>query len=126
MAPPTGESGDGVLRLYFACRLKLEFHAFKVTSDAGLLPYRELDDAVGLIEISGDMLTGHPRGKSGRHGLAGQFSQSVFGRLGLQSGHLHAYACVAEGGGALVVDHTAGKTGGDQGQSCPPCRCVTL
>jgi len=77
-----GESKDGVLRLYFDRRLKLEFHGSKVTSDAGLLPYRELDDAVGLTEIAGDVLTDTRRGKNGRHGLVGLFRQSVFGRLG--------------------------------------------
>ena len=82
MAHPMGESKDGVLRLYFDRRLKLEFHGSKVTSDAGLLPYRELDDAVGLSEIAGDVLTDTRRGKNGRHGLVGQFRQSVFGRLG--------------------------------------------
>ena len=77
-----GESKEGVLRLDFDRRLKLEFHGSKVTSDAGLLPYRELDDAVGLSEIAGDVLTDTRRGKNGRHGLGGQFRQSVFGRLG--------------------------------------------
>lgn len=82
MAHPMGESKDGVLRLGLDRRLKLEFHGSKVTSDAGLLPYRELDDAVGLTAIAGDVLTDTRRGKNGRHGLVGQFRQSVFGRLG--------------------------------------------
>ena len=77
-----GESKEGVLRLDFDRRLKVEFHGSKVTSDARLLPYRELDDAVGLSEIAGDVLTDTRRGKNGRHGLGGQFRQSVFGRLG--------------------------------------------
>jgi hypothetical protein len=82
MAHPVGESKDGVLRLDFDRRLKLEFHGSKVTSDAGLLAYRELDDAVALSEIAGGVLTDSRRGKNGRHGLVGQFRQSVFGRLG--------------------------------------------
>ncbi len=82
MAHPAGETRGGVLRLDFDRRLKLEFHGSKVTSDAGLLPYRELDDALGLTEIAGDVLTDTRRGKNARHGLAGQFRQSVFGRLG--------------------------------------------
>jgi len=77
-----GETKDGVLRLDFDRRLKLEFHGSKVTSDAGLLPYRELDDAIGLTDMAGDVLTDTRRGKNGRHGLVGQFRQSVFGRLG--------------------------------------------
>ena len=82
MAHPMGETKDGVLRLDFDRRLKLEFHGSKVTSDAGLLPYRELDDAIGLTDMAGDVLTDTRRGKNARHGLAGQFRQSVFGRLG--------------------------------------------
>ncbi len=67
MAHPMGESKDWVPRLDFDRRLKLVFHGSKVTSDAGLLPYRELDDAVGLTVIAGEVLTDTRRGKNGRH-----------------------------------------------------------
>ena len=37
-------------------------------------------------------------------------------RPGLQSGQLHADACVAEGGGTLVADHATGEAGQDRSQ----------
>jgi len=82
MAHPTGESETGVLRLDFDRRLKLEFHGSKITSDAGLLPFRELDDALGLSEIAGEHLVDPRTGKNGQHGMTGLFRQSTFGRLG--------------------------------------------
>ncbi len=81
MTDPTGESCDAVLRLDFDRRLKLEFHGSSVTSNGGLLAYRELDDVLGLSAMAGDMLADTRTGKNGRHALVGMLRQSVFGRL---------------------------------------------
>lgn len=81
MAHPMGESKDGVLRLDFDRRLMLQFCGSVVTSDAGLLAYRELDDAIGLSAVAGETLADTRTGKNGRHALVGLLRQSVFGRL---------------------------------------------
>ena len=79
---PAGESRKAPLRVDFDRRLKLEFHGSKITSDGGFLAYRELDDALGLTEIAGDVFQDSRTGKNGRHGMIGQFRQALFGRLG--------------------------------------------
>ena len=43
-----GEARREALRVVFDRSVRLEFHGAKVTSDAGLLPYRELDGSLGL------------------------------------------------------------------------------
>src|ERR687885_2354249 len=81
MEHPAGEAQNAALGLVFDRRLKLEFHGSKITSDAGLLACRELDHALGLSDIAGEVLTDTRIGTNGRHSLLGQFRQSVFGRL---------------------------------------------
>jgi hypothetical protein len=79
MADPTGESKSEALRLDFDRRLMLRFCGSVITSDSGLLAYRELDDAIGLTDTGADTLADARTGKNGRHRLAGLLRQSVFG-----------------------------------------------
>jgi hypothetical protein len=80
MADATGET-RGPLRVAFDRRLKLEFHGARITSDAGLLAYRELDDALGLTATAASTLAEGRRGKNIRHRLLGLLRQAVYGRL---------------------------------------------
>jgi hypothetical protein len=81
MADLTGESNGEALRLDFDRRLMLRFCGSMITSDGGLLAYRELDDAVGLTDTGADTLADARTGRNGRHALVGLLRQSVFGRL---------------------------------------------
>jgi hypothetical protein len=81
MDDATGEAEGTGLRVAFDRRLKLEFHRATVTSDAGLLAFRDLDDALGLTALAGDLLVDPRTGKNGRHTLLAQFRRAVFGRL---------------------------------------------
>jgi hypothetical protein len=81
MADPTGEADRGALRLDFDRRRLLQFRGSAITSDAGLLAYRELDDTLRLTDTGADTLADARTGKNGRHRLAGLLRQSVFGRL---------------------------------------------
>ena len=78
---PEGEADRRPLRPCFDRRLKLEFHGSRVTSDAGLLAYRELDDALGLTALAGHVLADSRTGKNGWHGVVALLRQSVYGRL---------------------------------------------
>ncbi len=81
MADPAGEADSGPVRLDFDRRLKLEFHGSVITSDGGLLAYRELDHVLDLTTSGGERLAEARTGRNRRHLLVGLLRQSVFGRL---------------------------------------------
>jgi hypothetical protein len=74
-----GEAGDEAKRLVLDSGIKLESRGAKVTTDAGLLAVRELDEVMGLTDIAAEMLS-EGRAKNRRHDLAGLFRQSVYAR----------------------------------------------
>jgi len=68
-------------RVNFDRRFKLEFHEAKVTSDDGLLVYREPDDVLGLTEMVSPELTDTRTGKNTQHKLIDLVRQSIYSRL---------------------------------------------
>jgi hypothetical protein len=81
MENPMGESKKGTLKVNFDPKLKLEFHGVKVTSDAGLLAYREIDDVFGFTDMAAIQLTDNRTGKNTQHSLRALLRQSVYSRL---------------------------------------------
>ncbi len=77
----TGDAESGPLRLQFDCSVKLAFRGSSINSDGGLLLYRELDDALGLLDMAAGLIADPRTGSNGRHRLAGLLRQSVFSRL---------------------------------------------
>lgn len=73
-----GGANKDDLRVGFDSRLKLKFCGSKVTSDAGLLAYRELDEALGLTEIGADLLADSRLGTNKQHLLIPLLRQSIY------------------------------------------------
>ena len=76
-----GESTNPRSKLRFDRRVRLEFRGATITSDAGLLACRELDDALGLTETASECLQESRGGRNVQHRLVGLLRQSVYSRL---------------------------------------------
>ncbi len=76
-----GEGKKDALKVNFNKRLKLEFHGVKVTSDAGLLAYREINDVFELTDMAACELRDNRTGKNMQHSVTALLRQSVYSRL---------------------------------------------
>ena len=76
-----GDARNDDLRVGFDSRLKLKFCGSKVTTDAGLLAYRELDEALGLTAMSAELFADSRQGSNKQHLLVPLLRQSVYSRL---------------------------------------------
>jgi len=76
-----GEARTDALRVGFDRAIKLRFHGAKVSSDAGLFPYRDLDEAAGLTESGASHLFDFRTGTNIQHSMAALLRQSVYSRL---------------------------------------------
>jgi hypothetical protein len=76
-----GEKADPAIKMRFDGRVRLEFRGATITSDAGLLAARELDEALGLTRLAGDALQESRTGRNVQHHLALLLRQSVYSRL---------------------------------------------
>ncbi len=76
----TNPKGEG-LQVGFEGSLRLEFHGAKVTSDAGLLAYRDLDEALGLFDRVPSVFHDSRTGRNIQHDLVSLLRQSVYSRL---------------------------------------------
>jgi hypothetical protein len=76
-----GDCPTEPLRPQFNRRLRLRFFGAKVTSDAGLLAYHELDDALVLTSTAAGQLQDSRTGLNTQHTATALLRQSLFSRL---------------------------------------------
>jgi hypothetical protein len=76
-----GDRRKQALCVQFDGKLRLEFHGAKITSDAGLLAFREMDEAFRLTEKGSTLLSDSRRGKNTQHSMLAMLRQGVYSRL---------------------------------------------
>ncbi|MBI4637587.1 MAG: transposase, partial [Candidatus Rokubacteria bacterium] len=76
-----GDTPSGPARLSFNPQLRVEFRGATVTSDAGLLLPRELDERLGLSTLIDRYVTDPRTGHNRQFPLPDLFRQSIYSRL---------------------------------------------
>ncbi len=76
-----GDRRKQALRVQFDGEINRRFHRAKITSDAGLLAFRELDEAFRLTEKGSTVLSDRRRGRDTQHTVLVMLRQGVYGRL---------------------------------------------
>lgn len=76
-----GDGNKAPLRLNFNPKVRLEFHGATITSDAGLLVARELDEVLALTEMATSHLKESRTGRNVQHQLVPLLRQAVYSRL---------------------------------------------
>ena len=69
------------MKLGFDGGIKIEFHGAKVTSDGGLLAYRDLDDALRLFDSVSTNFHDNRTGRNIQHAMPTLLRQSIYSRL---------------------------------------------
>ena len=110
---PLGEAGRDALRVVFDRTVKLEFHGATLSSDAGLLPYRDLDDAEQLTESATSELLRFRTGRNIQHGMTGRAPFPGYPRRGATGQATMCY-CMGDRQDQLDVPGLNGRQ--------PPCK----
>ena len=76
-----GDVESGPMQLSFNPQLRVEFRGATVTSDAGLLLPRELDERLGRGALIERHLSDPRTGRNSQFSLADLFRQSIYSRL---------------------------------------------
>ncbi|MBT4483882.1 MAG: hypothetical protein HOC71_09420 [Candidatus Latescibacteria bacterium] len=69
------------MKVGFGGEIKLEFHGAKLSSNGGLLAYRDLDHAMGLFDSVSSEFHDNRTERNIQHALSTLLRQSVYSRL---------------------------------------------
>jgi len=77
----SGHLGGESMKVGFDGGIKLEFHGAKVSSNGGLLVYRDLDHALGLFGSVSASFIDKRTGRNIQHAMPTLLRQSIYSRL---------------------------------------------